>query len=129
MTDSANLAVARRLYDSLKSPEALLEILSPAIEWEIVDGFPYGGRYVGPQSVFQDFFGRLLNDFEDWSTVANELYDAGDHVVVLGTYSGRAKATGKTFRANFTHLWTMKDGRMIRMQQCADTVQLSRSLE
>jgi ketosteroid isomerase-like protein len=129
MADSSNLALARRLYDNLKSPEVLMEVLSESIEWEIATGFPYGGKYVGTQSVFQDFFGRLMNDFEDWSTVAREIHDAGDHVIAIGTYTARAKATGKTFTASFSHLWTVKDGKMVRMRQCADTVQVIRSLE
>ena len=124
----SNLEIARRLYDNLKAPEVLMEILSPTISWEIAPGFPFGGKYSGIQSVFQDFFGRVLQDFEDWSTVASEIHGAGDRIVALGTYSGKSKATGKTFVANFTHVWTMEDGKMVRLQQCADTAQLERTL-
>ena len=94
---------------------------SPQIRWEIVPGFPYGGDYIGVESVFRDFFGRVPSDFDDWRTVAHELHDAGDRVVTLGTYSGRAKTTGKTFVARFTHFWTVEGGTMVRLQQCADT--------
>ena len=78
-----------------------MQVLSPQIRWEIVPGFPYGGDYIGVEAVFRDFFGRVLSDFEDWRTVANELHDAGDRVVAMGVYSGRAKATGKPFVARF----------------------------
>lgn len=124
----SNIEIAHKLYANLKEPEVLMEILSPTIDWEIAPGFPYGGKYSGIQSVFQDFFGRVLQDFEDWSTVASEIHGAGDRIVALGTYSGTAKSTGKKFVANFTHVWTMENGKMIRLQQCADTVQLERSL-
>ncbi len=80
-------------------------------------------------AVFRDFFGRVLSDFEDWRTVANELHDAGDRVVAMGAYSGRAKATGKPFVARFTHCWTVDGGTIVRLQQCADTAQLSKALE
>lgn len=129
MSDSANVTVVRRFYDNLAAPEILTQVLSPTIRWEIVSGFPHGGVYNGIEAVFQDFFGRVLQDFEDWRTVATELIDAGDHVIALGTYSGRAKAIGKTFTANFTHVWTVETGMMVRLQQCADTVQLVRALE
>jgi ketosteroid isomerase-like protein len=129
MSDSANVAVVRRFYDNLASPDVLMQVLSPQIRWEIVPGFPYGGDYTGVEAVFRDFFGRVLADFEDWRTVANEVHDAGARVVALGTYSGRAKATGKTFVARFTHFWTVEGGVMVRLQQCADTAQLSRALE
>jgi uncharacterized protein len=129
MSDSANFEVVCRFYDNLTVPEVLMQVLSPTIRWEIVSGFPHGGVYLGIEAVFQDFFGRVLQDFEDWRTVATELIDAGDRVVALGTYSGCAKATGKTFTANFTHVWTLENGVIVRLQQCADTVQLARALE
>jgi ketosteroid isomerase-like protein len=71
----------------------------------------------------------VLSDFEDWRTVANELYDAGERVVALGTYSGRAKCTGKTFSARFSHSWTVDSGTLVRLQQCADTAQITGALQ
>ena len=129
MADSPNVAVVRRFYDNLSSPDVLMQVLAPQIRWEIVPGFPYGGDYIGVEAVFRDFFGRVLSDFEDWRTVANELHDAGSNVVALGTYSARAKTTGKTFVARFTHFWTVEGGVIVRLQQCADTAQLSKALE
>lgn len=129
MPDTTNIAVVRRFYGNLQSPEVLVQVLSPAIRWEIVPGFPYGAVYTGVDSVFRDFFGRVLQDFEDWRTEMSELFDAGDRVIALGTYSGRAKATGKTFTARFAHVWTLEGGVMVRFQQCADTVQLARALD
>jgi uncharacterized protein len=129
MTDIANLTVVRRFYGNLGSPEILTELLSPTIRWEIVAGFPYGGVYVGVDAVFRDFFGRVLQDFEEWRTEMTELFDAADQVIALGTYSGRAKSTGKMFSARFAHLWTLEGGVLVRLQQCADTVQLARAME
>ena len=129
MTDTANTTVVRRFYRNLGSPEILTQVLSPTIRWEIVPGFPYGGVYVGVDAVFRDFFGRVLQDFEEWRTEMSELFDARDRVIALGTYSGRAKATGKTFAARFAHLWTLNGGVLVRLQQCADTVQLAQALE
>ena len=129
MTDKANIAVVRCFYGNLGSPEVLTQVLSPTIRWEIVSGFPYGGVYVGVDAVFRDFFGRVLQDFEDWRTEMSELFDAGDQVIALGTYSGRAKATGKMFAARFAHVWTLDGGVLVRLQQCADTVQLARAMD
>jgi hypothetical protein len=50
------------------------------------------------EAVFRDFFGRVLQDFEKWRTEMSELFDAGDRVIALGTYSGRAKATARSSR-------------------------------
>ena len=73
-------------------------------------------------------FTRLFGDFEDWHTEPSELFEAGNQVFALGTYSARAKATGRTFKARFAHVWTLRDGVIVRLQQCADTVQLAKAL-
>src|SRR5687768_18769 len=62
--------------------------------------------------------------------VANgsEFFESGEHVIALGSYSGRARRSGKRFTARFVHVWTLQDGLIVRLQQCADTVQLTRAL-
>jgi ketosteroid isomerase-like protein len=129
MTESSNMATVRRFYSNLRSPEVLMEVLSPTIQWDITAGFPYGGVYSGVESVFNDFVGRVLGDFEDWKTEMSELIDAGDRVIGLGAYSGRSKSTGKGFSARFAHVWTLADNRMVRLQQCADSAQLRAAAE
>jgi ketosteroid isomerase-like protein len=39
------------------------------------------------------------------------------------------KATGRTFKARFAHVWTIRDGIIVRLQQSADTVQIAHALE
>jgi ketosteroid isomerase-like protein len=71
---------------------------------------------------------RLFGDFEEWRTEPSEFFEIGDRVIAIGTYSARAKSTGKTFKAQFTHVWTLRDGVIVRLQQCADTAQLAKAL-
>lgn len=129
MTDTTNVTIVRRFYDGLGAPDTIGPLLAPTLRFEIVPGFPYSDVYIGWDSVLRDFFGRLLQDFEDWRTEVSELFEAGDRVFALGTYSARARATGKTFTALFAHVWTLHGGVIVRLQQCADTVQLARALE
>jgi uncharacterized protein len=126
-TESKNIVAVPRLYDARGNPDIVKNLLAPDVRWEVVEGFPHSGIYQGLNGV-SDFFKRLSGDFEDWHTEPSEFFEAGDHVVAIGTYSARAKATGKTFKARFAHLWTMRDGVIVRLQQCADTVQISRAL-
>jgi ketosteroid isomerase-like protein len=76
-----------------------------------------------------EFFTRLFGDFEDWHTEPSEIFETDDRVIAIGTYTARAKTTGKTFKARFAHVWTMKNGAVARLQQVADTVQIARALE
>jgi len=58
-----------------------------------------------------------------------------DTVVVLGKYSGTYKATGKSFQANFAHVWKVqegtegKEGKAVRFVQYVDTLIVQRALQ
>jgi ketosteroid isomerase-like protein len=128
MADSSQIAVVRRLYDARGNPDIIRQVLARDIRWEVVEGFPYGGVYIGLDDVLGNFFGRLFQDFESFVAAGAEFFESGDHVIALGAYTGRAKATGKDFTARFAHVWTLQGGKIVRLQQCADTVQFSRAL-
>ena len=59
MSDSPNVSLVRRLYQARGNPEIIRQVLASNVRWEVVEGFPYGGIYVGLDSVLRDFFGRL----------------------------------------------------------------------
>jgi ketosteroid isomerase-like protein len=126
-TESKNILAVRRLYEARGNPDIVKTVLAPDMRWEVVEGFPYSGVYQGWNEVF-DFFRRLFGDFEDWRTEPAEIFEAGDRVIGLGFYSARAKTTGRPFKARFAHVWTIRDGVIIRLEQCADTVQLAKAL-
>src|SRR5262249_31946332 len=128
MSDSPSVSVVRRLYEARGNPEIIRQVLASDVRWEVVDGFPYGAVYVGLDNVLRDFFGRLFTHFEEFVANGSEFFESGERVIALGNYSGRATRTGKRFTARFVHVWTLRDGLIVRLQQCADTVQLARAL-
>src|SRR5262245_3166000 len=123
-----NIAVVRRLYEARGNPEVIRQMLAPDLRWEVVEGFPYSDVYRGLDAVLEHFFKRLFADFEDWQTEPSEFFAAEDRVFALGTYTARARATGRSFKARFAHVWTLREGMIVRLQQCADTVQVARAL-
>jgi hypothetical protein len=68
---------------------------------------------------------RLGSEWEGFSVKPEEWLDAGNHVVVLGSYAGRHKKTGKEVRAQFAHVWGMRGDRVVRFQQYTDTKQFA----
>jgi ketosteroid isomerase-like protein len=52
----------------------------------------------------------------------------GDRVAAFGVYSGTYKATSKSMRAPFAHLYEIKNGKIARMTQYVDTVLVQRAL-
>lgn len=45
----------------------------------------------------------------------------GDHVVTAGRVQSRIKLTGKRIDTPMVHLWTLRDGRVVRGQELVDT--------
>jgi|SRR4029453_361630 uncharacterized protein len=128
MQPNNNIAVVQRLYEARGNPDVIRQVLASDVRWEVVEGFPYSDVYLGVNDVLGRFFARLFADFENWHTEPNEFFEVGNRVIALGTYSARVKATGTTFKARFAHVWTLRDGVIVRLQHCADTVQITKAL-
>ena len=119
-----NLDSVRGVYDAFAKGDipSVLGFLSPGVEWTEAEGFPYGGTYTGPDAVLDGVFMRLGTEWEGFAAVPDESIDGGDTVVALGKYSGKYKATGKSFRANFAHVWKIQGGKAVRFTQYVDTL-------
>jgi ketosteroid isomerase-like protein len=97
------------------------------IEWREAENFIYADRnpYRGPEAVLEGVFMRLASEWADFKVTPEEWLDAGNHIVVLGTYSGRHKESGREVRAQFAHIWGVTHGRVARFQQYTDTKQFA----
>jgi uncharacterized protein len=104
------------------------DFLTSDSEWILAEGFPAGGRYIGPNAVFDEFFPQLLSQFSKWEARPSELLDAGSHVVALGHYHGWIKGTETKVVAPFAHVWKLSDGKISQARQYVDTVLIAREL-
>jgi uncharacterized protein len=57
--------------------------------------------------------------FDDFSIELLEVEDLAGHVVASMRQRGRGKASGAEVDHRFTHVWTLQDGRAIRVQSFA----------
>ena len=127
----SNLESVKAVYQAFAKTDipAVLGFLSPEIDWTEAEGFPYGGTYNGPKAVLEGVFMRLGSEWNGFAAVPDEFIDAGDTVVALGKYSGTYKATGKSFQANFAHVWKIQNGKAVRFIQYVDTLLVHRALQ
>lgn len=120
----SNVEATRRAYEAFArgDMDAVVADMHPAIEWHQAEGLPHGGFYRGLDAVRQAIFDPLGEEWwDDFGADPDELLDAGDEVVVLGRYRGRAKRTGKPLDVPFVHIWSFRDGRAWRFRQFLDT--------
>lgn len=127
----SNIDSIKQLYQAFAKGDvpSVLGVLSPEIDWTEAEGFPYAGTYHGPRAVLEGVFMRLGSEWNGFAAVPDEFIDGGDTVVVLGKYSGTYKKTGKSFQANFAHVWKMQDGKAFRFIQYVDTLLVHRALQ
>jgi len=57
-----------------------------------------------------------LDTWDDWEFEVEELLDAGERVVAIVRQRGRSKATGVSVEMHFAQVWTLRDGKQIRME-------------
>ena len=126
----SNLDGVRAVYDAFATGDiaGVLGFLSADIEWTEAEGFPYAGTYKGPNAVLEGVFMKLGGEWDGYAAVPDEFIDAGDTVVVLGTYSGKYKTTGKSFQAKFAHVWSLRSGKAVRFLQYTDTLKVQEAL-
>lgn len=129
MSANADITLVRRLYDSGMAPEVTAEIVAPDLVFDITPGFPNSGVYRSWESVGQDFFGKLMPQFEAFGPVAEQFYaDAEGNVFVRGHYHA-VTGTGNTADVRFLHLWTVRNGQLAHLVQFADSHVLQEALK
>lgn len=126
-----NINLIQQVYDAFnqRNFDAVLERFSPAIEWIAAVNSPLADRspYRGLNDVREGVFLRIAAGFERLAVNADEVFAAGDKVVVLGFYDGLRKGNSKPVRAQLAHIWTLTEGQVIKFQQYVDTYQLAQS--
>lgn len=123
MADS--VGIVRSVYAAFAKGDVptVLGLLSEKVEWNEAEHFPYwpGGPIIGPQAVLTGVFARIPNDFDGFTVEVGRLVGGGDTVLAEVRYRGTAKATGKRLDAQVAHVWDVRDGKVVRFQQYADT--------
>jgi ketosteroid isomerase-like protein len=127
---SSNRDIVQAAYAAFAAGDlgGLRSTLAVDVVWTEAESFPYAGTYRGPDRVMDELIVRLVTEWEGFRVMPEEYIDGGDRIVALGTYEGTYKATGKSFRSRFAHVWTLRDGKVSRFTQYADTAEIQAAL-
>jgi uncharacterized protein len=101
--------------------QQIRSVLAPRLTWQQTPGFPNASTFHTPDEVLAGVFETLHEEWDGFKGVPEEFIDGGDRIVVLGTYSGTSRATGRAFAAPFAHVFTVDDGVITVMRQFTDT--------
>jgi len=122
-----NVELVKQAYSNFATgnvPE-VLAIFDEGIEWHECKGMPFvknDGLFVGHEAVVTNVFMNIPVYFDGFNIAVDEIFGTDNKVVMVGYYEGTNKATGNSFKANATHVWTVKNGKLTHFFQAVDTV-------
>lgn len=127
-----NVKVVRGMYQAFANGDipTIIAALDPQVEWWEAENFIYADKnpYIGPNAVLDGVFMRIVQDWEGFAVSPKEVLDAGETVLGHGYYSGTFKQNGESVRAQFAHLFTFRDGKVMKFQQYTDTAQFLKAV-
>jgi len=117
-----NVELVRRAYGHTQATgQVYAEGFAPEFVWDMsrYEGWPEQQRYEGVDGA-QRFVDDWTGAWDDWEIEIEQLYDVGDEVVVVAHQRGRARTTGMALDMVFAQTWTIRDGRLTRMDMYSD---------
>jgi len=116
-----NVEIVRRAWEAFvrHDNEAALALYDPEIEIDVRhEARVGGGVYHGLEGV-QRYFRDYLSVFGDVRSEVEEWIDAGDQIVAMVRSYGRGRGSGVPVDMLEAHLWTVRDGKLRRLQTFA----------
>jgi ketosteroid isomerase-like protein len=117
-----NVELVRRAYAHTQATgQVYAEGFAPEFVWDMskYEGWPEQQRYEGIDGA-QRFLDDWTGAWDDWGLEIQEIYDAGDKAVAVVHQWGRARATGMALDMVFAQTWTIREGRLTRMDMYSD---------
>ena len=120
MTD-ANVEILRDAYEALNrgDVEAALAVLEPGAEWCEHSELPEADTYRG-RGAIRRFLGDFLESWEEFHQETERLIDAGDTLGVFLHSRAKGKGSGVEVEGRYAHVWTMREGKGVRVVAYAD---------
>jgi ketosteroid isomerase-like protein len=116
-----NVEVMRSYYaaSNRRDVNAALEHVAPEIEFHLAGVFPdLDSVYRGHVGV-RKFLNQFAEPWEDLSIALDRVVDAGDRVLAFIHFRAKGR-DGIEVQLPLAHLWTMRDGRAVRMDAYSD---------
>jgi ketosteroid isomerase-like protein len=117
-----DVELIRRAYAHTQATgQVYAEGFAPGFVWDMskYEGWPEQQRYEGVDGT-QAFLDDWTGAWDDWEMDMQETYEAGDKVLVVVQQRGRARTTGMALEMVFAQTWTVRDGRLTRMDMYSD---------
>ena len=118
----SNEELIKKFYTAFKNKdtETCLKLCHENIQWQLMEGMPNGGKYVGRKQVFENYFPNMLKNFKEFHATPEQFLNFDEHVMVSGRYYGVSN-NDKVFDVQFSHVYLIKENKIIQFRQFTDT--------
>jgi len=124
MNDQPNVALVLSVYDAFGRGDiaAILNRLDPQADliFEGPSTIPWAGNRHGRDD-WAKFFQLVGENLDEIRVTMEPFAVQGDNVVAAGRYQARVKLTGKRIDSPLVHLWTIRNGMVVRCHELTDT--------
>ena len=126
MAEKDNIAVVQQAYAAFGRGDiaGVLALVAEDVEWEGVKGVPSSVPFAGlkrGKAAVAEFFASVGREEEFSRFEPREFFAGGDRVVALGYYEARVRRTGKSFAGEWAMAFTVREGRIVRFTEYADS--------
>ena len=122
--DKKNIETVERFYKAISRGDLATarRILDREVEWIESDrtALWFRGTHHGACTVFNEVILPAYGWIADFRMELDQFLAVGEHVVAIGRFRGQAKTTDRELNALATHVWTLHEGRAMRVQTFND---------
>ncbi|HEX4187066.1 MAG TPA: nuclear transport factor 2 family protein [Solirubrobacteraceae bacterium] len=112
----ANVEIVRALYEYFnRTGGPNLDVFAADFEWHARADFPDAGTHTGHEGLL-GLIAKWDAAFDHLRLEADELIDAGDHVVVLARIRGQIRGTAQKVELPEVQVWRMRDGQAVEVR-------------
>jgi ketosteroid isomerase-like protein len=124
----ANIELVKKLYAAFgrKDMATIAKLVAADIQITQSRELPWGGEYRGLDGLGK-FFAALTAHVSS-TLVFERFLDAGDHVVAIGSTRGSVVASGRKFDVPISHVWEVRDEKIVRFRPFIDNPTMLASL-
>jgi uncharacterized protein len=125
-----DVELLKSAYEALNrgDTEAALEVLEPGAEWCEHSTLPEAGTYHGRDAI-KRFLERFLESWHEFRQEVERIVVDGDRVALLLHSFAVGKGSGVEVESRYAHVWTMRNGRAVRVDTYDDLTAALESIE
>jgi len=124
MSEQQNIDLVKQCYDLFRKGDIqqLLGCFADDIDWELpaVENVPFSGKRHGLDQV-GEFFKSVSDSMDVRQFEPRDFIAQGDKVVAVGHYAWTVKSTGIPFESDFTHIFTIRGGKVTNLREFLDS--------